>query len=76
VLLEALISAGAGIALGALGCIGAARAIRSVLFETSAADPLSIAASFGLLLLAVSVAAFLPAYRAARIDPMQVLHNE
>jgi MacB-like periplasmic core domain/FtsX-like permease family len=76
VLREALIPAGAGIALGALGSIGAARAIRSLLFETSAADPLSIAASFGLLLLAVSLAAFLPAYQAAKIDPMQVLHNE
>jgi predicted permease len=76
VLREALIPACAGIALGALGSIGAAHAIRSLLFETSAADPLSIAASFGLLLLAVSLAAFLPAYQAAKIDPMQVLHNE
>lgn len=76
VLLQALIPAGAGIALGAFGSIAAAHAIRTLLFETSAADPLSIAASFGLLLLAVSVAASLPAYRAAKIDPMQVLHNE
>lgn len=76
VLLEALMPVGGGILVGLLASFPAARAIRSLLYETSPADPASILASVGILLAATFVAAFLPACRASRIDPMKVLRSE
>jgi hypothetical protein len=76
VLLEALMPVGGGILLGLLASLAAARAIRSLLYETSPADPASILASVGILLAATFVAAFLLANRASRIDPMKVLRSE
>jgi predicted permease len=76
VLLEALVPVGGGIALGLLTSLAATRAMRSLLYETSPADPASIVASVGVLLVATFVAAFLPAYRASRIDPIKVLRSE
>jgi predicted permease len=76
VLLEALTPVGGGIALGLLTSLAATRAIRSLLYETSPADPTAILISIGILFVATFVAAFLPAYRASRIDPMKVLRSE
>lgn len=76
VLLEALVPVGGGIALGLLTSLAATRAIRSLLYETSPADPAAIFTGVGVLLVATLVAAFLPAYRASRIDPIKVLRSE
>jgi predicted permease len=76
VLLEALTPVGGGIALGLLTSLAATRAMRSLLYETSPADPASIVTGVGVLLVATLVAAFLPAYRASRIDPIKVLRSE
>ena len=76
VLLEALTPVGGGIGLGLLASLAATRAIRTLLYETSPVDPTTILASIGVLLVATFVAAFLPAYRASRIDPMKVLRSE
>jgi predicted permease len=76
VLMEALMPVGEGVLLGLLASLAATRAIRNLLYETSPADPASIVASVGILLAATLVAAFLPAYRASRIDPMKVLRSE
>ncbi len=76
VLFEALAPVGGGIALGLLTSLAATRAIRSLLYETSPADPASIVAGVGVLVVATLVAAFLPAYRASRIDPIKVLRSE
>jgi predicted permease len=76
VLVEALTPVGGGILLGLLASFAATRAIRNLLYETSPADPRSIVASVGILLAATLVAAFLPAYRPSRIDPMKVLRSE
>jgi ABC-type antimicrobial peptide transport system permease subunit len=76
VLLEALMPVGGGILLGLLTSLAATRAMRSLLYETSPADPASIVTGVGVLLVATLVAAFLPAYRASRIDPIKVLRSE
>jgi hypothetical protein len=76
VLLEALTPVGGGIALGLLTSLAATRAIRSLLYETSPTDPTSIVTSVGILFVATFVAAFMPVYRASRIDPMKVLRSE
>ena len=76
VLLEALMPVGGGIVLGLLTSLVAARAIRSLLYETSPADPVSIIVSIGILVVATFVASLMPAYRASRVDPMKVLRSE
>jgi predicted permease len=66
----------AGIVVGLALAFASARLVQSLLYQTSAADPVTIAASIVLLLGAAVVAAILPARRAAQIDPAQVLRNE
>jgi predicted permease len=65
-----------GALLGLLGATGAARTIRSLLYQTSSADPWAIALSLAVLLGAALLAALLPVRRAASVDPMQALRAE
>ena len=68
--------AGLGLAIGLVAALGAGRMLRSMLLGVSGSDPLTFAA-IGLLLAAVALAAsWLPARRAARIDPMVALRYE
>jgi len=76
VLWEASHPVAIGLILGIVAALGAARAIRSLLFETRPIDPEAIAVSIGLLLLATFLAALIPAYRASRTDPMRILRQE
>jgi predicted permease len=65
--------AASGIALGLLGGAVAGRLIRSVLYGVSSFDPLTYAAA-GALVFGVAIAAtWVPARRAAQIDPIQAL---
>ncbi len=67
---------GAGLALGVLVSVFAARLLESLLFGVSAADPLTYSVS-AILMTGVSLlAAWLPARRAARIDPLEALRSE
>lgn len=62
-----------GIGLGAVGAYWATRVLGSMLFEVSVRDPAAFAAA-GLLLMAVAIAAaWLPARRATRVDPVRAL---
>ena len=65
-----------GIAIGLLGALGLTRLMRGLLYEVSTADPMTYG-GIALLLLAVAfLASFLPALRAARVDPMVTLRQE
>ncbi len=65
-----------GMAIGLVAALVLRRVLTSLLYGVGASDPATLAA-VGLLLAAVSLAACLvPAYRAARIDPMEALRNE
>ena len=56
--------------------LGAAKVMRSLLFDGALIDPASIAVSIGLLALAVLLAAVLPAIRAASAKPNEALRSE
>jgi putative ABC transport system permease protein len=67
--------AATGIALGLVGAWAVSRAIASLLFDVSAADPLTFAVTAlavgGVALMACTV----PAFRAIRIDPIVALRG-
>jgi putative ABC transport system permease protein len=66
----------AGVGLGLATMLLAGRALSSVLYEISPADPISMAAAGTLLLLAALAACVPPALRAMRVDPVQGLRAE
>ena len=76
VLREAGARAAAGIALGALGAIGAARLLSGLLFGVRPAEPAVFATVAVLLAMTAAAAAYLPARRATRVDPAVSLRTE
>jgi predicted permease len=76
VLREAGILVGLGIAIGIPGALVASRLLTSQLFGISPFDPATLAGSALLLAAVAIVAAFVPARRAARIEPMRALRAE
>jgi putative ABC transport system permease protein len=62
-----------GLLPGIAGAWAAEHAIRSFLFGVKPLDPLALAASAVVLAMTAAIAAALPAWRAARVDPMEVL---
>jgi predicted permease len=65
-----------GLAVGLLGALGAARLLRGLLFGVTPYDPVTLGV-VAMLLTAVGVAAcWLPAARAARVDPAVALRAE
>ncbi len=65
-----------GLVLGLAAGAAAVRLIRSMLYETQPLDPAIFAAVAAVLLLVAALACFTPAWRAARLDPMQALRSE
>ncbi|MFQ5737975.1 MAG: ABC transporter permease [Acidobacteriota bacterium] len=65
----------AGLAVGAALSAGLAHALQSQLYGLSARDPMSMAAAGLVLTLAVGVAAWIPAFRAARANPAASLRQ-
>jgi predicted permease len=76
VLRRAMIVSVAGAAVGILGAVAASRVIASLLFEVSPTDPVSLVSACVILLVVAAVAAYLPAYRASRVDPARALQAE
>jgi predicted permease len=65
-----------GLAIGLAGSLAVSRALRTIVFGVSPQDPLTIACAAGVLVLAALLASSIPAWRAARIDPMTALRRE
>ena len=66
----------AGCALGLLGAVAASRLLRSLVFDVSPFDPLVLALAAIFVVLLSLAASWLPARRAASIDPMKALRSD
>jgi putative ABC transport system permease protein len=76
VLREGLALVVAGVAIGLAVAFVATRSLEALLFEIEPGDPLTFAAIAALLLAVALLACYLPARRAARIDPLTALRTE
>jgi putative ABC transport system permease protein len=65
-----------GIGLGALASLGLTRFLRSLLFGVNAHDPATLVGVSCLLMMVALAAAYIPAQRAVRVDPLAALRCE
>ncbi len=76
VLQRGVVLAAAGVAIGTVIVWFTGRLLQSFLFGITPADPVALGGSAGILLLTAVVAAWLPAWRAGRTDPLETLNAE
>jgi ABC-type antimicrobial peptide transport system permease subunit len=76
ILQTALLLAGAGVALGLPMALALTRVIRAKLYGVAATDPLTFFGAAILLVAAMLAAAWIPARRATKIDPLAALRCE
>ncbi|HEX3866357.1 MAG TPA: ADOP family duplicated permease [Gemmatimonadaceae bacterium] len=76
VLARAAIVMGAGAIAGLVAAVATSRMLSSLLFQVGPFDPLSLGGACALLLLVGGLAAYFPARRATRVDPVQALRSD
>jgi putative ABC transport system permease protein len=76
VLRQGLVTALIGVAIGIGGAIVLTRTLRSFLFGLSPTDPVTFGAVVFVLILVALLACYIPARRAAKVDPMAALRYE
>jgi predicted permease len=75
-LLHGLALSGAGVAIGVVGAVALGRWMSSLLFGVEPLDTIAYTAAIGVILAAAALASYLPARRAAKIDPIETLRAE
>jgi ABC-type antimicrobial peptide transport system permease subunit len=73
---ETMRMAGVGVALGLVGGLVLTRLAGSLLYGVTATDPLTFAAVILILTGVAGLAGYVPAWRAARIEPMSALRTD
>jgi ABC-type antimicrobial peptide transport system permease subunit len=76
VLKDAMKTVAVGLALGVAGAAAVQRLLGSIAFGIRPGDPMFTALACGVMIVASLAAAYLPALRAALMDPTQTLRNE
>jgi predicted permease len=76
VIVEGMSPALVGIAAGTIAALASARIMKTLVFGVSASDPLTLAAVGATLAFVAFMASLVPAYRALRLDPVNVLRAE
>lgn len=75
VLRDAAVLAVIGLGAGIVAALALTRVLRGMLFEVTTTDPVTYAAMVSILAMAVALAAWVPARRAARVDPVIALRK-
>ena len=73
---QGLVLTGVGLIVGIAAALALGRWMQSLLFGVGALDPVTYVAAVGVILLAAAVASYVPARRAAAIDPNETLKAE
>jgi predicted permease len=76
VLWQGMIPVAAGLSAGLIGVLALGSAVRAFLYDISPSDPLTLTSVVLLLIAASALACWIPARRAARVDPMEALRYE
>lgn len=73
---QGMVLAGIGVAVGLVGAWGVSRVLTSLLYGVSATDPLTYVGTATTLTLVALAASWIPARRAAMVDPVEALRAE
>jgi ABC-type antimicrobial peptide transport system permease subunit len=65
-----------GVGIGLIGTLALSRLLQSLLYGVGASDPVAIAGAAMALLLPVVCATLIPARRAGRLNPVDVMRSE
>jgi putative ABC transport system permease protein len=76
ILKRGVLMAALGLGIGLLGALALTRLLATLLFGVGARDPLTMAGVGGILAVVALLASYLPARRAAKVDPMICLRYE
>ena len=67
--------AAAGVPFGLVAAFAATRVMQSLLYDEAPSDPVTFAAIVALIGIAAMLASWIPARRAARVDPVETLRE-
>ena len=75
VLSRGLLLSAIGLVLGLAASFGLTRVMRTLLFNVTPTDPLTLVLVAGVMIVVATAACFVPAWRATRVDPLVVLRD-
>jgi ABC-type antimicrobial peptide transport system permease subunit len=65
-----------GVGIGLVGALATTRLLRGLLYDVSPTDPLALGGTCLTLLLIAALSSWIPARRAAAIDPLEALRRD